>query len=144
MNPRKSCHSLAWCLQSHSWFSWTGWGKPLPRHYTEMGFSTFCCPPVFPLSGNSCDSVPEGVGSLLIATPNHGENKQSHCKEPSFPPNIVEEHINFTVPYPGTAINILQEQGRRQEQASLVLFVFLSHLENWSMARASWGLNIEA
>lgn len=68
-------------MQSHSWFSWMWWGKPLPRHSTEISFSIFCCPPVFPLTGSSCDPMLEGVRSLLIVSPNHGENKQSHWRE---------------------------------------------------------------
>lgn len=88
-------------------------------------------------TGNSCAPMLEGVGSLLRVSPNHRENKESHCQESCFPPNTVEEHIKFTVPYRGTAINILQEQSRRQEQASLGLFVFLSRSENWPVTKAT-------
>lgn len=119
-------------------------GKALAKALHRNGLQHILLPTCLSSHRELVDPMPEGVGSLLIETPNHAENKQSHCKEPSFPPNTVEEHIKFTVPYPWTVTNILQEQGRRQERASLVLFVFLSHLENWSVARTTQGLNIEA
>lgn len=117
-------------------------GKASAKALHRNGLQHILLPACLPLTGNSCAPMLEGIRSLLIVSPNHGENKESHCQEPCFPPNTVEEHIKFTVPYHGTAVNISQEQRRRQEHASLGLFVFLSHLENWSVARATQGLNI--
>lgn len=137
----KACRAIPHCPGHNGESPWQG---TLQQWATAL----FCCLPIFPLAGSLSAPTLEGIWPSVMVSPNHGENKgrSCHCKAP-FPSRYCGgAHQNHTVPdgdmlwQPQTSC---KKQSRRQGQSSLVLFVFLSHLENWSVAEATQGLNIE-